>query len=113
MLKPGGLFAACAPNRDSDPELAGVQPRWGEASTFDGEDAAAIVGEVFSEPGDRVDPDPWDGPYVTLASVADAAARLRVHGLSAAAARDAAATLEFPLTLTVRGCFVYATKAAA
>jgi hypothetical protein len=34
------------------------------------------------------------------------------HGLSAAAATDAAATLDLPQTLTKRGCIVYATKAA-
>jgi SAM-dependent methyltransferase len=39
VLRPGGLFAACAPNRDSDPELAQAIPGWGAASPFDGEDA--------------------------------------------------------------------------
>jgi SAM-dependent methyltransferase len=29
VLRPGGLFAACAPNRDSHPELAQVRPHWG------------------------------------------------------------------------------------
>jgi ubiquinone/menaquinone biosynthesis C-methylase UbiE len=55
VLRPGGLFAACAPARDSAPELASVVPRWGARSTFDAEDAPAIVGSVFSEPGDRLD----------------------------------------------------------
>jgi SAM-dependent methyltransferase len=32
VLRPGGLFAACAPNRDSDPELARAVPGWGAAS---------------------------------------------------------------------------------
>jgi ubiquinone/menaquinone biosynthesis C-methylase UbiE len=109
-LRPGGIFAACAANRDSDPELAGVLPHWGAAYTFDGEDAAAIVGAVFRAPGDSVETDPWDGPLVTLASVSDATAHLRVHGLSPADAAAAAATLELPLTLTKRGCVVYATK---
>jgi hypothetical protein len=47
-----------------------------------------------------------------LSSVPDAAACLRVYGLSEAAAADTAATLDLPLTLTKRGCIVYATKAA-
>jgi SAM-dependent methyltransferase len=111
VLKPGGLFAACAPNRDSDPELASVLPGWGAASTFDGEDAPAIVGAVFSAPVDRVDTDPWDGQLVTLSSVSDATAVLRVHGLAPAAAAAAAATLKLPLPLTKRGCIAYATKA--
>jgi SAM-dependent methyltransferase len=110
VLRPGGMFAACAANRDSDPELAHVIPGWGAASTFDGEDAAAIVASVFAAPGDTVQTDPWDGPLVTLRSVPDAVACLRVYGLAGAVAADAAATLDLPLTLTKRGCVVYTTK---
>ena len=110
VLRPGGLFAACAANRDSDPQLARVVPEWGAASTFDGEDAPAIVASVFAAPGDTVQADPWDGPLVTLTSRSGAVACLRVYGLSQAAAADAAATLDLPLPLTKRGCVVYATK---
>jgi SAM-dependent methyltransferase len=110
VLRPGGLFAACSVNRDNDPELAQVIPDWGAASSFDGEDAEAIVASVFDAPGDTVAVDPWDGPLVTLSSVPDAAACLRVYWLSAATAAQAAATLDLPLTLTKRGCVVYATK---
>jgi SAM-dependent methyltransferase len=113
VLRAGGIFAACAPNRDSDPELARVIPGWGVASTFDGEDAPALVASVFAASGDTVQPDPWDGPLVTLTSVSQAVACLRVHGLTDAAAADAAATLDLPLTLTKRGCVVYATKGPA
>ena len=111
-LRPGGLLAACAPNRDSDPELAQAIPGWGTASPFDGEDAESIVASVFAAPGDTVQAERWDGLLVTLSSVPDAAACLRVHGLSEAAAADTAATLDLPLTLTKRGCIVYAAKAA-
>lgn len=113
VLRPGGMFVACAANRDSDPELARVIPGWGAASTFDGEDAAAIVAAVFAAPGDMVQADPWDGPLVTLTSVPYAVACLRVYGLAEAAAAAAAATLDLPLTLTKRGCVVYATKDSA
>lgn len=111
VLRPGGLFAACAANRDSDPELSHVIPEWGAASTFDGEEAPAIVGSVFGAPGDTVETDRWDGPLVTLATPADAVACLRVHRLSETAATDAATALDLPLTLTKRGCIVYAAKA--
>lgn len=111
VLRPGGVFVACSANTDSDPELAAVLPHWGAPSTFDGQDAAAIVGSVFGASGDRVEPDPWDGPLVTLTSAADATAHLRVYGLSPPDAAAAAATLRLPLTLTKRGCVVYATKA--
>ena len=108
VLRPGGLFAACAPNRDSGPELAEVIPGWGAASPFDGEDAVALVAAVFDTPGDTVWAEPWDGPLRTLSAPADATAYLRIHGLSEAAAADIAATLSLPLTLTMRGCVVYA-----
>jgi ubiquinone/menaquinone biosynthesis C-methylase UbiE len=111
VLRPGGLLAACAPNRDSSPELAPVLPSWGTRSTFDGEDAPDIVTSVFSAAGDEVEVQRWDGPLVTLMEVSHAAGFLRVHGLSAARAAAAASTLDLPLTLTMRGCLVYATKA--
>lgn len=111
VLRPGCLFAACAPNRDSNPELAHVLPDWGSSSPFDGEDAPAIVASVFSAPGDVVEVERWDAPLLTLSTADEAAAFLRVHGLSNAAAQQAAATLDLPLALTMRGCLVYATKA--
>ncbi len=66
---------------------------------------------VFDAPADVVEVERWDGPLVTLAAADHAAAFLRNHGLSEQAARLAAATLDLPLALTMRGCFVYATKA--
>ena len=110
VLRPGGLFAACAPARDSAPELASVLPGWGTRSTFDAEDAPAIVGSVFGEPGDRLDVAPWDGPLTTLSTAGHAASFMRCHGMSEEAAAGAAAALVLPLTLTMRGCVVYATK---
>jgi SAM-dependent methyltransferase len=110
VLRPGGLFAACAPNRDSHPELARVVPGWGSSSPFDGEDAPAIVASVFSAPGDLVQVERWDAPLVTLSVIDHAAGFLRIHGMSDERARVVAATLDLPLTLTMRGCFVYATK---
>jgi hypothetical protein len=52
----------------------------------------------------------WDGPLRTLGTADEAAGVLRCHGMGAAAARAAAASLRLPLTLTMRGCVVYATK---
>ena len=111
MLRPGALFAACAPNRDSHPELASVRPHWGEASTFNGEDAVAIVASVFSDPGDRIEVERCDAPLRTLDTAGHAASFLRVHGMSATAARAATWGMDLPLTLTMRGCVVYATMA--
>jgi SAM-dependent methyltransferase len=50
-------------------------------------------------------------PFVTLSGSAEAASFLRMHGMSEQAARRAAATLDLPMALTMRGCLVYATKA--
>lgn len=87
-------------------------PGWGTASPFDGEDAEAVVASVFADPGDTVEAQRWDGLLVTLSSVPDAVACLRVYGLSEAAAAGTAATLDLPLALTKRGCIIYATKGA-
>jgi SAM-dependent methyltransferase len=111
VLRPGGLFAACSPSRDSTPELAHVLPDWGRSSTFDAEDSPSIVASVFDATGDRVEVLRWDAPMQTLTDVDYAAAFLRSAGMmSERAARAAASTLDLPLTLTMRGCFVYATK---
>jgi SAM-dependent methyltransferase len=113
VLRPGGLFAACAPNRDSTPELSPFVPHWGAGSTFDGEDAEAIVASVFCAPGDSVEVARWDGHQNVLSSVAEATAFLRVHGLDDTTATATAGSLDLPMTLTMRGCIVYATKAAS
>jgi SAM-dependent methyltransferase len=112
VLRRGGLFAACAPARDSAPELAPVVPSWGSWSTFDAEEAPAIVGSVFDAPGDLVQTDRWDGPLRTLFTDDQAASILRCYGMGEAA-RGVAAALALPLTLTMRGCVVYATKGGA
>jgi hypothetical protein len=75
---PGGLFAACAANSDSHPELAPLLPGGGKRSTFDGEDAGAIVAWVFGAPGDAVQVKRWDGYQNTLSSIPHAAAFLWV-----------------------------------
>jgi len=110
VLRPGGVFAACAPARASAPELAGVVPSWGASSTFDAEEAPAIIASVFGAPGDRVEVGTWDGPLRTLSTAEEAVAILRCYGMTEDQARRGAAALGLPLTLTMRGCVVYATK---
>jgi SAM-dependent methyltransferase len=111
VLRPGGLFVAGTTGRENNPELAHLIPGWGARSTFDAEDAPALVASVFSAAGDRVQTEHWDGPLATLASAEDAASFLRLHRLDEAGARAAARTLALPLMLTKRGCIVYAMKA--
>jgi SAM-dependent methyltransferase len=47
VLRDGGLFLASSPSRWNDPELEGVDPTWGAPSSFDSDDAPALVGAVF------------------------------------------------------------------
>jgi SAM-dependent methyltransferase len=110
VLRSGGLFVACSANRDSTPELAEVIPRWGLPGTFDGEDSPSIVRSVFNAPGDVLEVVRWDAPMHTLIDTDYASAFLRTMGMSERSAAAAAAGLDLPLTLTMRGCFVYATK---
>ena len=107
VLRPGGLFAACAPSRYDSPELQSVLPGYGVPSTFDSENAAEIVGSVFGE----VELDAWDGPYVHLPDPEALALYLRGRRLSSADAGRALDTVKTPLTLTKRGAIIYARKA--
>lgn len=102
LLREGGLFAACASARDNDPEVAHIVPS--RPSTFDAEEAAQIVGEVFG----KVEVERWDMPAVRLPDEEAVRLYLRGRGLSKAQAVEAAKTLETPLVLTKRGCLVYA-----
>ena len=110
VLQRGGLFVACSANRDSTPELSDVLPLWGQPGTFDGEDSPSIVASVFDAPGDQVEVVRWDAPMHTLADPGYAAAFLRTMGMSDDGATATAGQLDLPMTLTMRGCFVYATK---
>jgi SAM-dependent methyltransferase len=96
VLRPGGLFAACAAARSNDPELTERYP----PSPFDAEEAPTIVASVFGD----VDVDAWDGPF-TLLPDRDAVVRYcRSHFLPP----EAADRVTPPVTLTKRGCLVWA-----
>jgi SAM-dependent methyltransferase len=109
-LRKGGLFVACSADRKSTPELSGVLPFWGESGTFDGEESPAIVATVFNGPDNQVEEVRWDARMHTLSDAAPASAFLRTMGMSEEGASAAANQLELPMTLTMRGCFVYAIK---
>ncbi len=106
VLRPGGLFAACAPSRYDSPELQSVLPGYGVPSTFDSENAPEIVGSVFPE----IEKDAWDGPYVHLPDREALALFLQGRRLSPSAAERASNTIDTPLTLTKRGAIIYARK---
>lgn len=97
-LRQGGLFAAATISRKSDPELTDGY----KATTFDAEEAPGIVASVFGD----VDGVAWDGPFVTLLDRDAVLAFCRSHFLPA----EAADRVTPPVTLTKRGCFVFARK---
>lgn len=106
VLRSGGVFAACAPSRFNDPEVADVLPRWGEPLSFDAEVAPDLVGSVF----DAVEVVTWDEPMLQLATRDELALFLRSRGLAESVAETAAAERTLPVDVTKRGCLVYATK---
>ncbi len=108
VLRPGGLFAACAPSRYDSPELQPVIPGYGVPSTFDSENAPEIIGSVFRE----IEIDAWDGPYVNLPDREALALYLRGRRLSSSEVERASNAIDTPLTLTKRGAIVYARKPA-
>jgi SAM-dependent methyltransferase len=101
VLRSGGILAACAASRWNDPELvpAGYPP-----TTFDAEDAEELVAEVFGAA--NIEVERWDEPMVTLRDREEIVAYARSHLLPA----DVAARVSSPLTLTKRGCLVWATR---
>jgi SAM-dependent methyltransferase len=101
VLRPGGVLAACAASRWNDPELvpAGYPP-----TSFDAEDAAELVAEVFG--GANVEVERWDEPTVELHDRDEVMAYARSHLIPA----HVGGCVSAPVTLTKRGCLVWATR---
>ena len=106
VLKPGGLFAACAPSRYDSSELEPVLPGFGVPSTFDSESAPGIVGSVFPD----IEVDAWDGPYVHLPNQEALTLYLRGRRFSPSDIEHASNAIDTPLTLTKRGAIIFARK---
>ncbi len=102
VLRPGGVFVASAPSRWNDPELEGVDPRWGTPSPFDSEDAPAIVGAVF----DGIQVETWELVAYRLPdrqAVAD-----YLHGINVPDWQTKVDLLTPPVEITKRGAEVWA-----
>ena len=104
VLRPGGLFAACAPSRYNDPELAEVIPP--SPGTFDAENGPDLVRRRFT----AVEVERWDAPLTHLPDRDALALYLRGRGCSAVEIDRAAASVLLPLTLTKRGALIYGRK---
>ena len=101
VLRRDGLFAACTTARDDSPELLEwfAEP---EPSTFDAEEAAAMVAAVFGD----IEVDAWDGPFVHLPDREAVATYLRGRGVP----DDAAEDIPTPFVITKRGVLVWARR---
>jgi SAM-dependent methyltransferase len=99
VLRPGGRYYACTSARDNDPEL---MPEGYPPSTFDAEEAGAIVGSVFDEVG----VERWNAAFFPLRTRDEVRAYCRHHYVPA----DRAERVELPLWLTKRGALVRAAK---
>lgn len=99
VLRRAGRYYASTSARDNDPELMfeGYPP-----SSFDAEEAAAIIGSVFSD----VEARRWDDTFFTLQTRDEVRAYCRHNFIPAERADE----VEVPLRLTKRGVLVRATK---
>jgi SAM-dependent methyltransferase len=104
VLRPGGLFVASSPSRWNDPELHGIDPRWGAPTSFDAEDAPQLVEAVFGS----VTVERWNViAYVLPDSPAIADC---LHAFDIEDWRRRATQIEPPLTITKRGAQVWARR---
>ncbi|MEZ5226218.1 MAG: methyltransferase domain-containing protein [Acidimicrobiales bacterium] len=92
VLRSGGTYYACTSACDNDPEL---MPEGYLPTSFDAEDAVAIVGRTF---GDAM-AEHWDGPFFPLERREDVEAYCRHHSIPA----ERAVNVPLPLWLTKRG----------
>jgi SAM-dependent methyltransferase len=100
VLRDGGLLAAATVARDDSPELAFV---WrAEPSTFDAEEAPAIVASVFGE----VEVDAWDAPLAHLPDHAAVRDYLIARLVPQAEAGERATAVRVPIDVSKQGCVV-------
>jgi SAM-dependent methyltransferase len=104
VLAPGGLLLVTAICRTDSPELS---PAWRpEPTTFDAEDAPALVCEVFGE----VEVERWDAPLITLPDPAAVRDYLIARHVPRTEAAEAATLLTTPLPVTKRGSLILARR---
>jgi SAM-dependent methyltransferase len=104
VLRASGVFVACTSSRYNDPEFAEVIHGWGEPFSFDAETAMDVVAEQFS----ITEILRWNKAVVWLPDVTAVRLFLRGRGLSETAAASEAARRRCPLSVTKRGCLIWA-----
>jgi SAM-dependent methyltransferase len=103
VLRPGGLFMAATSARENFPELLPFLPPQ-PPSTFDSEDAGAIVGAVFED----VHVQPWEMTLFRLPDKRAVWEHLVSRGLDPEASRRAAESVGVPLWVTAKGALMWA-----
>jgi SAM-dependent methyltransferase len=104
MLRSDAPIVAGTPSRYHDAELRHVLPRWGEKSSFDAEEAASIVAQVF----EVEDEEWWEMPVYLLPhrrAVVDYLVAFEVPD-----ADDRAAQVQVPTQVTKSGVNIWARK---
>jgi SAM-dependent methyltransferase len=107
VLAPGGMFAVATASRFDSPELAHVWRPTPTPTSFDAEDAPALVGSVF----DQIEVERWDAPLITLPDGCAVRDYLVARYVAPDVAETAAAQVRTPTAITKRGAFVYGRKA--
>ena len=107
VLRPGGYFAACAPSRYDDPELAEFMASV-PLGTFDSDNGAELIGSVF----EIIGKDSYDMPLYRFPTRNGLWNYLVSVGYEADLADDIARRVEIPLWLTKRGATIWARKPA-
>jgi SAM-dependent methyltransferase len=104
ILRSGGQFIATAISRHDSPELAAV---WTPApSTFDAEEAPAIVASAFG----TAEAEHWNAPLITLPDHDAVRDYLIARFVPPEQAAASAAKISTPAAITKRGAFIRATK---
>jgi SAM-dependent methyltransferase len=106
VLRPGGIFVACAPSRYNEPEFQHLLPDWGKPFSFDAEVAADVVAGVFGD----VEVERWDAKLMHLPDREAVQIFFRGWGLSEDHAAQAADGVPVPLDVTKRGALVWGRK---
>jgi SAM-dependent methyltransferase len=101
VLRPGGVYAVCAPSRHDDPEIAHFAPR-DDAEAFASEDIEELLAERFVD----IEINEWNFPFLELKDLETARDYLRFWyypQMTLAEAEESARTLTLPLKLTKIG----------
>lgn len=104
VLRREGIIAVATVSRWDSPEFGDLLDR--RSSSFDAEDAPAIVAGVFAD----IEVRRWDAPLVTLQSKEEIARYLIGRGVENDTAQAQASQRTPPLPVTKRGCLVFARK---